>query len=131
MLLRAPKNNGRATKFRAAQIFKLDYGQFVESWFPGNNYICKNVVHGEEEFGRVGDLMLWDGYIHLHILYGASNCHLPSHKSIPICKSRQTRTSCIIIIILCGFEEISGNGQSINISYVLLHLYTTLEMILG
>lgn len=26
----------------APQIFKLDYGQFVESWFPGNaNYICK------------------------------------------------------------------------------------------
>jgi hypothetical protein len=41
MLLRAPKNNGWATNFRAAQIFKLDYGQFVESWVPGNNYIMQ------------------------------------------------------------------------------------------
>lgn len=74
------------------------------------------MVHQDGEVGRGwGSYVVGWLYIYTFILYGASNYHLPSHKSIPICKSRQIRTSCIIIITLCGYEETSRNGPSINI----------------
>lgn len=66
----APKNNGRATNFRAGQIFKLEYGQFVESWFPGNNYMCKCGSSGWGSWEGLGILCCGMViYIHLYLVW--------------------------------------------------------------